>query len=133
MRIFVVALADNGRSGKKIGCDDSIIGVEREISRTVAPLRAAMGELLSIHDPYYGESGLYNALYRSSLAIQSLGIDAQGQATVKLTGELMIGGVCDDPRVFAQLTETALQFSTVKGVAVFINGRELSEVLSEKG
>ena len=76
---------------------------------------------------------LYNALYRSSLAVQSLAIDAQGQATVKLSGALVVGGVCDDPRVFAQLAETALQFSTVKGVTALVNGQELTEILSEKG
>ena len=133
MRIYLVAMQDNGRSGKKIGCDDSIIGVEREVARTVAPLRAALEQLLSLHDPYYGESGLYNALYRSSLALQSLAIDAQGQATVKHSGALVVGGACDDPRVFAQLKETALQFSTVKGVTALVNGQELTEILSEKG
>ena len=75
---------------------------------------------------------LYNALYRSSLAVQSLAIDAQGQATVKLSGALVVGGVCDDPRAFAQLAETALQFSTVERVTVLVNGRELTEILSER-
>jgi hypothetical protein len=42
-----------------------------------------------------------------------------------------LGGVCDSPRVQAQLEEIALQFSTVNSVAVFINGEPLDQVLSQ--
>jgi spore germination protein GerM len=37
-----------------------------------------------------------------------------------------------NPRVQAQIEETALQFPTVKKVKVFINGLPLSEYLSER-
>jgi len=44
----------------------------------------------------------------------------------------MLGGVCDAPRVEAQIEQTALQFSTVHEVAVFINDVPLEDVLSLK-
>jgi len=40
-----------------------------------------------------------------------------------------VGGVCDEPRVQAQLRETALQFSTVDSVSIFINGIQLEDAL----
>ena len=49
-----------------------------------------------------------------------------------LAGKLLLGGVCDDPRVEAQLVETARRFSTVREVEIVINGKPLKEVLSEK-
>jgi hypothetical protein len=45
----------------------------------------------------------------------------------------MLGGVCDNPRVEAQIEETALQFATVSEVAVFVNGKPLEEIISLKG
>lgn len=44
----------------------------------------------------------------------------------------MLGGVCDAPRLEAQIEQTALQFSTVNEVAVFVNDKPLEEVLSSK-
>ena len=41
-------------------------------------------------------------------------------------------GECDDPRVEAQINQTALQFSTVKDVSVFVNGQALQDALSLK-
>jgi hypothetical protein len=53
-------------------------------------------------------------------------------ATVHLTGKLTLGGECDDPRVQAELEETALQFSTVKKVSFYVNNVALSKLLSGK-
>jgi hypothetical protein len=131
--ICLVALSDAGHSGREIGCGDSAILVEREISPTLGPLKAAVEELLSMHDPYYGQSGLYNALYQSQLRVQSVVLDSQGVATIKLTGTLLTGGTCDAPRVIAQFEETGRQFSTVKSVTVLVNGKRLQDLLSEKG
>ena len=101
---------DNGVSGPKIGCGDSAVGVIRVVPPTRAPLTAALNELFSLHDQFYGQSGLYNSLYQSHLQLQSATI-VNGIATIKLTGTLSLGGVCDDPRVDAQITNTALQFA----------------------
>jgi hypothetical protein len=132
VQIFLVAMEDNGRSGKKIGCDDSIVPVQVAIAPTRGVLRAALGELLSLKESYYGQSGLYNALYQSDLKLDSVSIE-HGEAIIHLSGTLMLGGVCDNPRVEAQLEETALQFSTVSKVSIFVNGEPLEEVLSLKG
>ena len=132
VKLFFVALNDNGVSGKKIGCNDSIVAVDRAIPATNAPLTASLRVLFSLTDKTYGQSGLYNALYQSKLKIDSISI-VNGKATIALSGSLVLNGVCDNPRVQAQLEQVALQFSTVKTAAVSLNGIPLNQALSEKG
>jgi Sporulation and spore germination len=131
VKVFLIALEDNGKAGSLVGCGDSVVGVERVIAPTTAPLTAGLRELLSIHDRLYGQSGLYNALYQSDLQVSKVTI-VNGAATIRLTGQLLLGGECDDPRVAAQLTNTALQFSTVNSVEIFVNDIPLNDVLSGK-
>lgn len=132
VKLFFVALDDNGKAGKKIGCGDSIVAVDRVIPATNMPLTASLKDLVSIRDQHYGLSGLYNALYQSDLKVDDVSL-IDGKATIRLSGKVTLGGVCDNPRFEAQIKETALQFSTVRAVSVFINGVPLEKVLSEKG
>jgi len=131
VKVALIALEDNGQSGKAVGCGDSVVLVDRQIAPTQAPLKAALQELFSIRQQFLGESGLYSALYQSTLQVDSAVISGD-KATIHLSGQLLLGGVCDDPRASAQITETALQFSSVKQVEVYINGTPLSQALSEK-
>ncbi len=128
-QFFLIALEDNGQSGLAVGCGDSAVPVTVEVPAGSEPLRVALETLLAIHEPYYGESGLYNALYQSDLQVQSATMEG-GQAVVHLSGTLMLGGVCDNPRVQAQLEETVRQFSPTGQVAVFVNDVPLADVLS---
>jgi spore germination protein GerM len=41
--------------------------------------------------------------------------------------------VCDEPRVRAQLRETALQYATVDRVSILVDGTPLEELLNEDG
>lgn len=131
VKIVLIALEDNGQSGPLVGCGDSTIPITVTIPRTQGVLRAALEKLLSAKQQFYGESGYYNALYQSDLQVASVVIE-QGKASIHLTGSLMLGGTCDAPRVEAQIEQTALQFSTVSDVAVFIDDVPLEEVLSTK-
>ena len=131
LKIFLIGVNDNGVAGKLVGCGDSAVAVNVEVPHTTGVLRAALDKLLSIKDQNYGQSGLYNALYQSNLKIGSLAIK-DGLATIHLTGKLILGGECDNPRVQAELEETARQFSTVKNVSIYINNVPLKKVLSLK-
>ena len=131
VKIVLIELEGNGQSGPLVGCGDSAIPINVTIPRTQGVLRAALEKLLSAKQQFYGESGYYNALYQSDLQIASVTIE-QGKAIIRLTGNLVLGGTCDAPRVEAQLEQTALQFSTVNEVAVFINDVPLEEALSTK-
>ena len=131
VKIFLIALEDNGQSGPLVGCGDSAVPVTVTIPQTQGVLLAALEKLLSIKEQFYGESGLYNALYQSDLQVAGVAIE-QGKAIIHLRGTVMLGGTCDAPRFQAQIEQTALQFSTVNDVDVFINDKPIEEVLSSK-
>lgn len=129
VQIYFIALGDAGQSGPAIGCDDSVIPVTINIEPTPAPLTAAFERLLAVDEQYYGQSGLYNALADSDLTLDSAAVE-NGQAIIYLSGDLRLGGVCDNPRIEAQLRQTADQFSTVDTSIIFINGQRLEDVIA---
>ena len=63
----MVAIGDNGAAGKRAGCGDSLVPVNIEAPYTQGVLKAALEYLLAQKSQYYGQSGLYNALYQSNL------------------------------------------------------------------
>ncbi len=126
--IYLIALEDNGSTGMQVGCGDSVVPVQIEIEPTLGVLRAAIQQLLAIDDRFYGEGALYNALYRSDLSIDEISL-TDGVATIELSGDVSLGGVCDTPRFKAQLRQTALQFFTVDEVIIYINGELLDDVV----
>jgi hypothetical protein len=131
VNIVLIALEDNGQSGTPVGCGDSAVPINVTIPRTQGVLRATLEKLFSARQQFYGESGYYNALYQSNLEVAAVTIE-QGKATIRLTGTITLGGTCDAPRVQAQIEQTALQFSTVSEVAIFVNDIPLEDVLSTK-
>ena len=131
VKIVLIELEDNGQSGPLVGCGDSAIPINVTIPPTQGVLRAALEKLFSAKQQFYGESGYYNALYQSDLDVSAVRIE-QGNAIIHLTGTIVLGGTCDAPRVQAQIEQTALQFSTVSDVTVFVNDVPLEDVLSSK-
>jgi hypothetical protein len=129
IKVFLIAMEDHGQSGTPVGCGDSAMSIIRHVPYSPGVLRAALTSLLSIHEQYYGESGLYNALYQSHLTVGDITITS-GTAFIHLSGTLLLGGECDSPRVDAQLKQTAMQFSTVHSASIFINDRPLADLLS---
>jgi LysM repeat protein len=89
---------------------------------TQAVLRGSLDYLLSVRDAYYKNTGLYHALFRSRLTLNNLTLQ-NGVATIWLTGNLVTSGLCDSARQLAQIEQTALQFSTVNRVQVYVNGQ----------
>ena len=127
--IYLIAVDDGGQAGAEVGCNDSLVPVEVTFAPTVAPLTAALEELFTIDSRMYGQSGLYNPLYRSDLAVEGIDIEANGEARIELTGSITIGGTCDVPRVEEMLRQTALQYSTINEVTILVNGEPLSDAL----
>jgi hypothetical protein len=131
--IYMVALEDGGASGQAIGCGDSLVPVNQDVPAVAEPIRAALEALLAQKGQYFGGSGLYNSLYNSALQVDSVQVDASGHASVALSGEFLLGGVCDNPRFQAQIEETVRQFPEVQSVEVTINGTPLEDLLSGRG
>lgn len=129
--IYLIALEDNGASGPAVGCGDSLIEVRRPASAG-EPVQAALEQLFAIKEQFLGESGLYNALWQSNLSVESVSIDDNGTATVRLTGSFLLGGTCDSPRFKAQIEQTVLRAAGVQAANILINGRPINEVLSQR-
>lgn len=126
VRVYLVALDDKGKRGRKIGCDDSLVPVKRSIKADASPLRAAIEELLSIPHEYEGQ--LTNSWWGKNLSVQNVSIRG-GVATIRITGDLYVAGICDEPRIESQIEATARQFATVKRVKVFVNGSTLAQAI----
>jgi hypothetical protein len=126
VQVYLVALGDNGKAGKKIGCDDSLVPVTRTIKAAGAPLRASIEELLALPRDY--DEHLKNYWFGEGLKVADVSIRG-GVATIRITGQLAVAGVCDEPRIESQMNETARQFRTVRRVKVFVNGRTLAQAI----
>lgn len=130
VNVYFVALEDNGQTGIKIGCNDSLVPVKREVS-TQDVLKNTLAFLLAYQQQYYGESSLYNSLYQSHLQIQEITIQ-DSIATVKLTGQVQLGGTCDTPRFVEQLKATILQFNHITSTEILINNSPLEDVVTQQ-
>ena len=126
VKVYLVALDDKGKRGRRIGCDDSLVPVTRTVAATGEPLKAAVEELLAVPREY--EGGLGNYWAGENLRVQSAVISG-GVATVRIRGTLPVAGVCDEPRIEEQIKATARQFRGVRSVRVFLNGQRLSDAI----
>lgn len=125
--IYLVAVGDKGNKGIKIGCDDSLVAITKKITPTVAPLKAAIEGLLAIPHEYSKELGNY--WWGKDLKLKSVVIN-EGVATIHISGEgPYVAGVCDKPRITEQIEKTAMQFSSVNSVKVFVNDKPLEEAI----
>ena len=129
VKVYLVAVGDNGKNGRKIGCDDSLVAVSRDVQSTSAPLKAALEELLSMPEES-NESGrkLENFWKGGELKLASVSV-RKGTATIKISGTLPVAGICDEPRIIEQIEATAKQFKTVKKVKVTLNGTALKDAI----
>ena len=126
VKVYLVALGDAGKSGRKIGCDDSLVAVTRTVKNDGAPLKAAVRELLAMPRDYEGRLGNY--WFGERLRVTGATI-SRGTATIRIAGRVFVAGVCDEPRIEEQIKETAWQFPGVRRVNVFVNGRPLASVI----
>ena len=128
VKVYLVALNDGGKTGKKIGCDDSLVATNRFIQPTSAPLTAAINELLTTPQHPAGNPPLENFWKGRNLRVVSVSI-LNNTATIRLSGEVFVAGICDIPRIESQIEETAKQFPTVKRVRVFMGNQTLRDAL----
>ena len=89
-------------------------------------LRTALTILLGGSD---APAGLYNSLDSSDLEYVSAYFDGT-TVVVNLTGTVRPGGICDIPRLEAQLTHTAVSAVGASRAEIYVDGRRLADVLS---
>ena len=126
---YYVLLDDGGSSGVRFGCNDSLVGVRRANAESASPLPAAIGALLDGSAPPIAD--VYNSLSGSALDFLSGSFDGT-TVTVYLAGTIRPGGVCDIPRIEAQLTQTAVSAVGAIRAEIYVNGVGLAEALSLK-
>lgn len=131
--VYYIDLESKTGRGEAVGCGDAVVAVRRDVPQTQGVLRAAYEELLKTKDRdiVVGSATYYNTIAQSDISLESVAIE-NGIATVRIKGELRSGGVCDDPRIIAQLKETAEQFPTVRSSEIFINNLALEEYFSAR-
>lgn len=129
-KIVYIADGDDGRTGEKVGCGDSAVVITKTVQAT-SDVEGALQSLLADKSEMYGTTGLRNALWQSTLTLDSV-VVVEKTATVKLSGNLQLAGVCDIPRVKAQLESTVRESSGATTVNVTINGKTLDDALSLK-
>lgn len=114
-------LPNEVKPGDVSGCDHVVLE-ERVVPQTQTPLTAALNLLLSEKTVWTDDGDIYNYLAQGNLVLDSVSI-VSGTAIVRLTGAPPpLAGVCDDPRLFIQVAQTARQFPTVQRVEVYVNG-----------
>lgn len=128
IKIYLVAVGDDGKTGKKIGCGDSLVSVTRTIKKTAAPLTAAIRELVQTPQHPDGSPNLENFWKGRNLRVRAVSI-VNRTATIRLSGSVSVAGVCDEPRIKSQIDATARQFPTVKRVKVFIGKQTLAAAI----
>jgi hypothetical protein len=130
VKVVYIADGDDGKIGEKIGCGDSAVIVNRS-AQAVSDIEGALQVLLADKSEKYGTTALRNALWQSTLTLDSATV-VDKTVNVKLSGDLQLSGVCDIPRVKAQLENTVKESSSATTVNVTINGKTLDEALSLK-
>jgi hypothetical protein len=131
LAVYYVAIGDNGISGPRIGCGDSLVVTSTAPVRFTDQVGPSVGALLANKSRDIGMSGLINVLYQSNLTYVAGELNGS-TITIWLSGQFMLGGVCDIPRAKAQLVYTAMAASAATSARVFVNGRPIDEVLSLK-
>ena len=132
VKIAVIALNDAGKNGPKIGCDDSMVYIGIILSQgTTQPLNEAMRQLFEYGTETVAEPGIGQDLYNVIPKMKDLKFGRatleNGVAKLYLTGNTAgLGGVCDSPRVQAQIEGTAKQFPTVTSVETYLNDKKIN-------
>jgi hypothetical protein len=131
-RVYIAYIADgdDGKIGEKVGCGDSVVIVSKTAQAT-SDVEGALRALLADKSEKYGTTGLRNALWQSSLTLDGVTV-IEKTANVKLGGNLQLAGVCDIPRVKAQLESTVKASSDATAVNITVNDKTLDEALSLK-
>jgi hypothetical protein len=128
--VYLIMGGDNGKSGRLVGCNDSVVPVKLKADPNLDPLESAFQALFDLHDPIVNPVGMYDALYQSNLKYEGIEVGQDGQATLHLSGDLVLEGSCDEGRAVAQLEETASQLPGVQKVTILINDQPIGDSLT---
>lgn len=131
LTLYYIAVGDNGRSGRLVGCGDSAIATYTAPVRYTDAVAPSIRALLANHKREIGQSGLINVLYQSRLTYR--GHTLRGSTvTLYLSGTFQLAGVCDIPRAKAEIEYTAMKAAHASKAVVYIDGQTIDQRLSLK-
>ncbi len=107
--------------GEVIGCNDRpvVVQMTRETA-TGNTMLDALATLFAVRDSNVG--GLHNSLAYSELAVDDIRSPDGITTEVRITGNIVSGGACDDPRIKEQIEGTIRRFKPT--FRVLLNGSE---------
>lgn len=109
-----------------VGCNDLLVRVNT-YEHFTSPSQA-LEKIFYFDDR---ANGYYNSLAGSHISVDHIDGAPGGVTNVFLNGSLQVNGVCDVPRIQAQLKSTVQQFDKNAHVRIFVNNIPLEDVLSE--
>lgn len=91
----------------EFGCGSVLVPVKRNLTKTQSDLAHAIVELITIKQNAYESQGLRNAVAPSASTIKLTNIKYEGsKRIIEFEGQFKSTGVCEDPRIKAQIEET---------------------------
>lgn len=121
---------------ESIGCGDGADPLENLIHESLSEeqkIKLALETLFEDKEQNNTKLNHYNALYQSELTVDSV-LWTPEIVTVALSGTLISGGTCDDPRIQAQIMETIkANLSSDAIISVSINGDDLANYFDQSG
>lgn len=103
----------------EIGCEDVLVPVKTELSKSQSDLAEAIVQLLTMKNDKLSD-GLMNAVRGAGLSLANIRYNDAGARVIELEGQIKLAGVCDGPRIKAQIEETARLYS--KNFEINLNG-----------
>lgn len=129
---YYVTKATNTPQASTFGCGDILVPITIESARKDnTTLKISLNELFTNSNQYTDSQTEYSALNQANLTVDEV-TESQSTVNVYLTGELILGGTCDNPRVEQQLTATIREYVPGKKINILINNIPLSDLLSEQ-
>ena len=126
-KVYLIAYEGVQADGEKIGCSDTLVSVDLIVPIIGTTVETALSSLLV----YPNKNRFNNPLLYSNIKFQSITMEGT-HALVKLNGKLNIKGVCDHPKILAQLERTVLQFNKIESVEFVVDEKDLKALLSLK-
>lgn len=101
---------------ERVGCKDILVPYEIPVvSKRLKSVLAALGT-------YNPPLGLHNPLRDARLVVEDVETQGRSAVLVELAGEPQLGGVCDTPRLKAQLEKTVVLYE--EKFVIRLNGSE---------
>lgn len=135
VNFYLISSAESGQPGQQLGCGDTaaiastIISGDSDLATTV---QGALNGLFAARNADYASLGYVNYFDGMGLAANTLTINGD-LATIELSGDLILTGVCSDAAMQGQLLLTIFQYPELNNALIRLNGQNLKQFFDMSG